>query len=142
VLGRLPVRWSAVFYQCDRPVSSDAWRLWMGEAELRGLFDKDRNVVVDGTVVERTVFLGDDFLNCGALHMREALDQTVNDSHEGFGFLGHCKSFDPAISRVNGPYSRRPSWACEWPRYGAALRLAVRRGPSGGAFHGSGAVLA
>jgi hypothetical protein len=114
----------------------------MGEAELRGLFDKDRNVVADGTVVERTVFLGDDFLNCGALLMREALDQTVNDSHEGFGCLGHCKSFDPTISRVNGLYSRRPSWACEWPRYGAALCLAVIRGPSGGVFHGSGAVLA
>jgi hypothetical protein len=93
----------------------------MGEAELRGPFDKDRNVVADGTSVERAVFFGDDVLNCGARLMREALGQTVNDSHEGFGFLGHCKSFDPTIRRVNGLYSRRPLWEREWPRYDARL---------------------
>lgn len=80
----------------------------MGEAELRGPFDKKRNVVPDGTLVERTVFLGHDFLNGRALFIGEALGQTVNDSHEGFGFQGHCKSFNPTISRVNGIYSRHP----------------------------------
>jgi hypothetical protein len=88
----------------------------MGEAELRGPFDKVRNLVADGTVVKRTVFLGDDFLNCGALLMREALGQTVNDSHEGFGFLGHGKSFDPTISRVNGLYSPAPALGARMAR--------------------------
>jgi hypothetical protein len=89
------------------PVLADAddGRLRVGEAELRGPFYKDRDVLADGTFVERTVFLGHDVLNFRTLFMREALGQTVNDSHEGFGFLDHCKSFGPIISRVNGVYS-------------------------------------
>jgi hypothetical protein len=81
-------------------------RLWLGETELRSPFYQDRNVVADGTFVERGVFLGHDILNCRTLFLGEALDQTVNDSHEGFGFPDHCKSFDLTISRVNGNYSR------------------------------------
>ncbi len=80
----------------------------MGEAELCGPFYKERDVVADVAVVERSVFFGHNVLNGRTLFMREALGESVNHSHEGFGFLGHCRSFDPTISRVNGRYSRRP----------------------------------
>jgi hypothetical protein len=91
------------------PVLADAdGRLRVGEAELRGPFYKDRDVLADGTFVERTVFLGHDVLDLRTLFMREALGQTVNDSHKGFGFLDHCKSFGPIISRVKGVYSWAP----------------------------------
>ena len=76
----------------------------MGEAELRGTFDKDRNEVPDGAIVEQSMFFNHDLLNHGTLLAREALGQTINDSHEGpcFGFFGHCQSVDPTRPRVNG----------------------------------------
>ena len=87
----------------------------MGQAELRSPFNKERNIVPDGTFIERTVFFDHDVLNCGALFLREALSQTVNDRHEGpgFKFFGHCRSFDPTSSRVNGLLSPARTIFCK-----------------------------
>ncbi len=75
----------------------------MCEAELRGPFRKEGDVVPDGTVVEQLVFFGNDILYDGALFIGEAFGQAVDDCHEcpGFGFFGHSQSFDPTGKTVN-----------------------------------------
>lgn len=65
----------------------------MYQAELRGPFHKDGDVVPDGTVVEQLVFFGNDILYGGALFIGEAFGQAVDDCHEcpDFGFCGHSQ---------------------------------------------------
>ena len=97
--------------------------LWMGETDLRGPFDKDRDEVADATFIERTMFFGDNVLNHRAFFIREALGQAVNDSHEGpgFGFFGHCKSFDLTSRRVNGLLAPADARSIgQYPRQGLA----------------------
>jgi hypothetical protein len=68
--------------------------LGMTEPDLCGPFHQDGDVVADGTAVEQAVFLGHDVLNDGSLLVRKTLSEPFDDCHEGFGFFGHCQSFD------------------------------------------------
>ena len=77
--------------------------LWVGEAEFGRPFNKDGDIVPDGTVVEQFVFFGNDIFNDGTFSVGEAGSKAVDDCHEGpdFGFICHSQSVDPTAQAVN-----------------------------------------
>jgi hypothetical protein len=68
--------------------------LGAAEAELRSPLHQDGDVVADGPAVQQAVFLGHNVLDDGSLLVRKTLREPFDNSHEGFGFCGHCQSLE------------------------------------------------
>jgi hypothetical protein len=68
--------------------------LGAAEAELRSPLHEHGDEVPDGPVVQQAVFLRYDGLDCGSVLVRKTLREPFDDSHEGFGFCGHCQSLE------------------------------------------------
>ena len=73
--------------------------LGAAEAELRSPLHQDGDVVADGTAVEQAVLLGHNVLDDGSVLVRKTLSEPFDNSHESFGFFGHCQSLDVSGGR-------------------------------------------